>query len=297
MGFRELRNKVVHSKFCARVAIVQAEGMELFAALKAAEDICLPILIGNKTIIESSAHKANLNNYEIYAAASPEESAALAVQLVREKQSHTLMKGNVTTEIFTKAILHSQKGLRTGSLLSHVCLFEFAENASGFIGVTDSAINIAPDLPAKIAIIHNAITLFHKLGITCPRVAVLAAIEKVNHKMPATLDAALLAEMGMQNKFPNALINGPISLDLALNAAARSAKNFDKFVNSNADILVTPEIVSGNILTKAFIHVAHLPTGGILLGASCPIILLSRSDAAAEKNNSIILGSYLCSIS
>lgn len=292
MNFNELKSKILASRIVARVAVAHAEGEEVFDAFKLVEQFCLPIFVGNKNTILQGTKQANLTKFEIVASEDKNESAHIAVNLVRQGKANLLMKGNLTTSTIIKAALDKNSGIRSGNLISHIILFETSDNK--FLAVTDPGINIQPDLPAKVAIINNAIELFHKLGVTKPRVAVLSAIEVVNPKMPSSVDAALLAHMSAEGKFKDAIINGPISLDLAISAKARKIKNFENTANANADILVVPEIVSGNLLSKALIYMAGYKSGGIALGASAPIILLSRSDSAETKHNSIILGITAC---
>jgi phosphate butyryltransferase len=292
MNFTELKNKIIKNKIMAKIAVAQAEGETIFTALKQVEDFCFPIVIGNKNNIEISAKNAKLHHFEIIETNSAAESAAIAVKLIHQGAADLLMKGNLATDILLSAALKKDEGIKTNKLLSHVLVFETPEHK--FLGITDSGVNIQPSLNNKIAIINNAVELFHKLGVTVPRVAILSAVEVVNPKIPSTLDGATLAKMGKNGEFPGAIINGPVSLDLAISAAARKKKNFEQVSNANADIILVPEIVCGNALGKALIHLAKFKSGGVVLGAKTPIVLLSRADSTLEKFNSIILGISAC---
>jgi phosphate butyryltransferase len=296
MGYFELKTKL-KSKPPVKIAVTQATGEEIFTALGEAanENLCFPILVGNKQSITSSTEHFDLKSFEIIEATDNKDAAAKAVQAVRSGIADLIMKGNIPTDQLMKEVLDKEQGLRTGSLLSHIVVFETDEHQ--FLGVTDGGINIQPDVPTKIAIINNAVSLFRKLGIDQPRVAVLSATEKVNPKIPSSVDAAAIVELAKQGAIKNAIVNGPVSFDIATDEHARKIKEVDQIITGNANILVVPEIVCGNVLGKSLIYKAKYPSGGIVIGAACPIILLSRSDSSTEKLNSIILGASLCSAS
>lgn len=294
MSYSNLKKKLIESKTIVKIAVAQAEGEEIYTALSEAvnENLCYPILVGNKEIITKSVAQYGLKSYEIVEASDNKDAAIKAVRAVRTGQASLLMKGNIPTDQLMKEVLDKNEGLRTSSLLSHVVLFEIEDGS--FLGVTDGGINIQPDVPTKVAIINNAVNLFHRLGISQPRVALLSATEKVNPKIPSSLDAAAIVEMAQQGAIKGAIVNGPVSFDIATDEHARKIKSVDKLITANADILVVPEIVCGNVLGKSLIYKAKYPSGGIVMGALCPIILLSRSDTPAEKLNSIILGASIC---
>jgi len=293
MNFTTLKKQLIQAKITAKIAVAQAEGEEIFTALKAASDenLCFPILVGNPEKIAAAVKHFDLRKFAVIEAVDSVEAASRAVQAVREHQADLLMKGNLSTDILLKAVLHKTEGLRTGSLLSHLAVFETAKNK--FLGITDGGININPDLKAKVSIINNAVGLFHKLGIAEPCVAILSAIEKVNPDMPSTMDAAALVDMANHGEIKGAKVAGPVAFDLAVSAHARQVKNFTA-CHEDADIIIAPEIVCGNAVSKALVYVAQSRSGGVILGAACPIILLSRSDSAAEKFNSIVLGISAC---
>jgi phosphate butyryltransferase len=293
MSFAELNKKILTNKCTTRIAVAQAEGEEIFTALKEAtdENICLPVLVGQKEKILAEAKQVNLEKFEIIEATDKADAAAKAVLAVRNGKADLLMKGNLNTDVLLKAVLRKEDGLRGRGLLSHVLVFE---RDGKLVGVTDGGINIQPDINAKVDIINNAVSLFHRLGVVNPRVAILSAVEKVNPAIPSSLDAAILSGMAKRGQITGAIIDGPVAFDLAVSSHARENKGYVGSLTENADILLVPEIVCGNVLGKALIYEAKYPSGGLVIGAKCPIILLSRADSAAEKFNSILLGVSSC---
>jgi phosphate butyryltransferase len=187
-------------------------------------------------------------------------------------------------------VLNREWGLRTGDLLSHFALFEIPAYHK-LLGITDVAINIAPSLQDKTAIINNAVEFFGRLGIACPKVAIIAAVETINEQMPATVEAAKLALMNRQNEILNCLIEGPLAFDTAISRESALHKNLVSEVAGDADLLVMPDIEAGNILYKALAYFANSRVASVILGASAPIVLTSRSDSEEAKLNSILLAS------
>lgn len=292
MGFSNLKKKfLADSNFRPkRIAIAQADGQELFLALYDAQKqgLCTPLFIGQQNKIEHLAEKSSITGFEVIHAETPEDAAEKAVRAISEKRAELIMKGTVATSTLMKAVLADKGGLRRENFLSHITLFETADGS--FLGVTDGGLNISPDLKAKISILNNAVTLFHTLGVEKPRVAVLSAVEVINPKIPSTMEAAALAQMAARGQIQGAIVDGPLALDLAVSSRACALKGVKTPIEGKADILLVPDLVSGNILGKSLIHMAGFAGGGIIMGASCPIILLSRADSAQERLNSIILG-------
>jgi phosphate butyryltransferase len=220
-----------------------------------------------------------------------EAATRRAVALVSGGQASMLMKGLVETSVLLRAVLDRDAGLRSGSVLSHLAVFE----VDGFprpLGVTDAAMNIAPDYPAKKAILENAVTFFHSIGYDEPRVAILAAKEKVSDKMPATTDAALLVEAFRRGEITGCLVDGPFALDNAVSLEAAHTKGIESPVAGLADILLMPQIESGNVLYKALAFLARSRHAGVIVGARAPIVLTSRADSHAAKLDSISLAAY-----
>lgn len=289
MGFKELaRNMKKKKPVVIAVAYPVKDG--IFHALKEASDlgICSPLLIGSADIITKNAKKAGLRKYSSIDAHNEPEASKKAVQEVSSGRAQCLMKGHVPTALLMKEVLNAGYGLRRGGLLSHIAVFEREDGS--FLGVTDGGLNIAPGITEKIDIIKNAVSLFRSLGVKIPKVALLSAVEVVNPAIQSTVEAAALDMMGMRGQIKDAVIEGPLALDLAVSREACELKGVNSKIKGDADILVVPDIASGNILGKSLIHQAGFPSGGIIAGAKAPVILLSRSDTKSEKLNSILLG-------
>ncbi len=273
-----------------RIAVAAANETTIIEALKKAQesDVGIPTFFGDATKIFSMAKEIgwSLADESVVDAPDPLEAAALAVQAVKEGRCDVLMKGQIHTDDFLRAVLDKEKGLRTGVTMSHVFVMELTSQGR-LVFVTDGAMNIAPDLVRKAEIILNAVHLANAFGFDMPKVAVLAAVEVVNPAMPATLEAAALAKMGQRRQFPGCIIDGPLGLDNAINAEAARIKNIDSPVAGHADILLVPDIESGNMLGKCFSHMGCGLTAGVLVGAAAPVVLTSRADSAEDKFLSI----------
>jgi phosphate butyryltransferase len=216
------------------------------------------------------------------------EAAREAVAAVRRGDAQLLMKGLLPTPTIMKAVLNREAGLRTGRALSHACAFEIP-GWHKLIFVTDVALNVAPDLARKADIVRNQVAMAHALGVKRPKVAALAAIETVNPDMPATVDARALQEMAERGELGECDLQGPLALDLAVSPESGQIKKLTGPVVGDADILVVPDIEAGNILFKGLVYFAKARPAGIIMGAACPIVLLSRADSAEAKLMSIAL--------
>jgi phosphate butyryltransferase len=208
---------------------------------------------------------------------------AEAVAAVRGGTADILMKGDVDTKEFMGAILDRDCGLRAGQLISHIAVFEALGR---MMLVTDGGINLNPTLAEKVEIIKNALPLAGRLGLARPRVAVLAAVEKVNPKMPETVDAEALSRMNL----PGCVVQGPLAVDNAVSVAAAQTKGISGEVAGRADILLVPSVLVGNIFAKGIMYFANATFGGVVAGTSHPVAFLSRSDTAETKLNTIALG-------
>jgi phosphate butyryltransferase len=248
------------------------------------------ILVGDKAKMEAIALKQhfNLEGFRIIDEADNDKAAAVAVKLVREKEADILMKGNLATSSLLRAVLNKEWGLRTGELISHLALFELPTYHK-IIGLTDAAMNIAPDLNGKVSLIRNATTFMNKLGVKQPKVAVLSAVETVNPDMKSTLDASALAKMADRGQFKNCIIDGPLAFDNAISRKSAEHKGIVSEVAGDADLLVADNIDVANALYKAFIYFAGAKCAAVILGASAPIVLTSRADSDETKLNSIAL--------
>ena len=214
------------------------------------------------------------------------ETAIEAVEAVRDGRADVLIKGSVDTRTLMRAVLDPDKGLRTGSLISHVAVLEAAGR---LLLVTDSGICINPTLDEKVEILRNALPVAHRLGFECPKVAVLAMVESVNPEMPETVDADALSKMDI----PGCVVQGPLALDLAVSKRAAETKNVTGPVAGQADILLVPSVLVGNIFCKGIVYFAASRFGGVVAGTSHPVAFLSRSDNMDAKLNTIALGILL----
>ena len=294
MGYRDLYELARMCPMRMRVGVVFPDYGEIFKALKRSEGLCFDFtLIGPAAEIRNRAREAGLSGFSVVDAADGEEAAARAVEIAGRGELELLMKGSVKTAVLMKAVLHAKNGIKAadGALLSHVAVFESPDGR--FLGVSDGGLNIAPTLAQKADIIRNAILLFHRLGVPTPKVAILSGVEVLTPSIPSTVDAADLAARALQGEFPGAVVEGPMAFDLAFNPAACKAKHYPGKIQGNADVLIVPEIVSGNVLGKALNHAAGYSSGGVIIGARIPIVLLSRSDRAEEKLNSLLLAGAL----
>lgn len=276
-----------------KVAVAGAEGEAVIRALDMAraKGIATPVLVGNKEKITALADsiQVDISAIEIYDVDGEQAISEKAVELVDTGEASTLMKGKVSTPSLLKAVLNKQFDFRTGRTLSHVSLLELPAYHKGLI-ITDAGMVITPTLEQKKEIVQNAVIVANNLGIEKPRIAVLAAIEKVNPGMPETEHAAELVKMAGQGEFGNVVLEGPIAMDVALSKEAAAVKGLKSIVSGDPDILLVPNIACGNILAKALIYLAQAKIGGIIAGAKKPVILLSRADNAETKLNSIAFG-------
>ncbi len=292
-SFKEIMEKATSRK-TRRLAVADAAGGSVIEALKEAQekDIIVPVLVGDPDKIKPIAEEKGLTGYELIPAHTPEEIGAKTVELVREGKADMIMKGKLSTPVLMKAILDKEKGLRKGKLLSHVAVTE-VKNYPKLMLFTDGGINIRPDIKEKTDILMNAAWLANGLGIERPKVAVLCAIEVVNEKMPETLDAAMLTKMSERGQLGNVYVEGPIATDVVLSEAAKKAKGIETELTLDADIFLLPDIASGNIAVKSLLYLADATVGGLVVGATCPIVLLSRSDTAEIKMASIALAAAI----
>lgn len=238
-----------------------------------------PILVGRPDRIQAAAEEmgADLSGLEILEADRARPAARLAVKTVVEGRADALMKGALHTEDLLRAVLDKSDGLRAGRRLTHVFVMD-VPGVDHPVLVTDAAINIAPDLIAKVDIVQNAIDLAISLGLEQPKVGVLSATETVNPKLPSSVDAALLSKMAERGQITGGIVEGPLAMDNAVSLAAARAKGLSGPVAGRAEILVAPDLDAGNMLAKQLTFVARAAAAGVALGARCPIILTSRAD-------------------
>jgi phosphate acetyltransferase len=261
------------------------EATALSGAVEAANlGLITPILVGPRAKIESTADAAgiDLSHFQIVDAPHSHASAAKAVQLLREAQAELLMKGSLHTDELMAAVVSRDGGLRTARRISHVFVMDVPTYHKVLI-VTDGAINIAPSLEDKVDICQNAIDLAISLGLDKPKVAILAAVETVTSKMPATIDAAALCKMAERGQITRAILDGPLAFDNAISKQAAETKGIHSEVAGDPDILLAPDLEAGNILAKQLSFLANADSAGLVLGARVPIILTSRADSVRSR--------------
>ncbi|WJE14330.1 phosphate butyryltransferase [Halobacillus sp. ACCC02827] len=275
------------------VAVAQAADAAVLTAVKRAldQEIADFILTGETEAINQAAKDAGIDLSErgVRVLDVPSiESAGAAVKAVHDGEAHVLMKGNIDTKTLLKAVLNKEYGLRKGSVLSHVALFEIP-GRDKLIFLTDAAMNITPSLEEKVQIIQNAVETARRAGWEMPKVAPLAAVEVVNPAMPATRDAAVLSQMNRRGQIKDCLVDGPLAFDNAVDEKAARQKGIHSEVAGKADILVVPTIEVANALYKSFMYFAGAKVAGVISGAKAPIVLTSRADDAQSKIYSLAL--------
>jgi phosphate butyryltransferase len=263
----------------------------LGAVIRAWKDnIIEPIFVGDKEGIESicAANNYDISGIRIINEPDTEKSVETAVRIASKREADILMKGKIGSATLLRCVLNKDWGLRTGNLLSHFALFE-VDTYPKVIAVTDVAMNIAPTLQDKIAIVNNSVACLNRLGYKMPKVAVLGAVEMVNENMKATLDAALLSKMNQRDQIRNCIIDGPLAFDNAVSLESAQLKGIKSEVAGDTDLLLMPDIEVGNVLYKSLVFFAKAKVASIILGALVPIVLTSRSDSEQAKFDSILL--------
>lgn len=295
-SFEDLKKRA-KEKGRKRLVVACAEDRTVLEAVSRAawEGLISPILVGNAEIIGAMITAADLpiNRTCIRDEKEPARAVSMAVEMVSSQEGDILLKGMVKSSSFLRGILDPDRGLRTGRRLSHSAILQ----VSGYhkiLQFTDGGMNIRPDLATRIDIIRNACAFALSLGIPQPKVALLCATEAVNPDMPETVDAAIIKQMAERGQLGDVLIDGPLALDLAVSKKACAMKSVGGSVAGDADILVVPDIASGNIAAKSLIHLGGAKAAGIVLGASAPVVMLSRADDAETRHNSILLGVASC---
>ncbi|MDR2946355.1 MAG: phosphate butyryltransferase [Candidatus Adiutrix sp.] len=272
------------------ISVAVAQDLDVLLALKAAEDqgLVKPLLVGEAAAIKPLAEKAGLAGARVVDEADQDEAARKAAELVRTGEAQVLMKGLINSSNFLKAVLDKERGLRKSKLLCHLGVFD-TPGVGRLMYMSDGGMNVAPDLEAKKEILINVLATLKNMGLDKPNVAVMSHNEQVNAKMPSTTDAAALVEMGVKGELPPCVIDGPRALDVAASAEAAHHKKIDSKISGAVDVYLMPNIESGNMVGKALIHYAGAKMAGLVLGASHPVVLASRSDTPEGKLCSIAL--------
>lgn len=306
----ELPNVTISDKYARLQALVsRAKGLppidmavvhpcdneSLRGALMAAEaGLIDPILIGPEAKIRAIAmeYGLDLKHHRIVNVRHSHESAAMAVTLIRNGDAEAIMKGSLHTDELMSEIVSRAAGLRTSRRVTHVFLMDVPTYPRPIM-ITDAAVNISPTLEEKVHVIQNAIDLAHIIGIPEPRVAILSAVETVNPKIQSTLDAAALCKMADRGQITGGLLDGPLAFDNAVSMMAAKTKGIDSKVAGCADILVVPDLESGNMLAKQLEYLANALTAGIVLGAKVPVVLTSRADTAETRIASCVIATLI----
>jgi len=292
MGLMDQLEQRVLGQRPGRMAVVAAHDEAVLASLKPVHELGLiqPTLIGDKEEIFRIADQIGfkVDGLNIIKELDNRSSAELAVNLVVSGDADIIMKGNLQTADLLKAVLEKDKGLRTGNLISHCGLYE-VPGYSRLLLVTDAGINIAPDLKQKTQIIRNAVSVMNAIGVEQPKVAAVAAVELVNPSMQATLDAAALAKMAQRGQLGNCLVDGPLGMDNAISLEAAKHKNINSEVAGAADIILVPDIETGNVLVKSMVFLFKVRSCGVIAGAKVPLVVTSRAESSDTKYNSILL--------
>lgn len=286
------------SKKCIKtMAVIVAEDEHtLEAVLRAQKDgVIRAVLIGNAEEIKKKLeHLVNGGAYDvdIINADTAEDAAKTAIQMIHEKKVDYLMKGLIETKSVMKIIVSKESGLRTDHIMSQIA---FVQNPGyhKLFALTDSALNTKPDLSMKKQILENSVNVLHSMGIENPKVAVLAAAETVNSKLQESTDAAALKELCEKGEITGCVVEGPISIDLALERESAEIKGYNSPVAGDADLLVCPDLVSGNLMGKGML-ITGAKSAGIIVGAKVPVVLCSRAATIEDKYYSILLGAIAC---
>lgn len=272
------------------VCVAEANDKTVLESVKMATDLGIidSILVGNEEEIESLAKEIGLKDYKIVHGDTPEDSAAEAVKQVSSGKAEILMKGLVNTSIYMRAILNRDYGLRTGRLLSLLAVYDLPDYHK-LMYCSDSGVNVAPNLEQKKEILANMVGAMKNVGIEEPKVAALTANEMVDESIQSTVDADKLVKAVENGELPSCIIEGPISFDIAFDKEAAEHKGIDSKISGDLDGILFSNMEMGNVLGKSWLHFNDAQWAGIILGASHPVILGSRSDTAEIKLNSIAL--------
>lgn len=288
--------KIAKTKKTRRLVVAAAADEPVLEAVRNAvkEGIIIPILVGDKAETVRIAEKIgfDISNIEIIHEPNPSIASVKAVQVIKEGKAEILMKGLVATGPLLKAVLDKENGLRKGASLSHVAFFE-SPYYHKLIAVTDAAMNVAPEFNEKVDMLNNAVEVFHKLGYSNPKVAVVGAVESVNEKMPATVHAAMMTMMNKRKQITGCIVDGPLALDNAVSKEAAHHKGIVSDVAGDADLIVTPDIEAGNIMYKTLNFLGGAVTAAVIMGAKVPIVLTSRADSDKSKLLSIALSAAM----
>ena len=280
-----------------RVAVAAAAHKLVLQSVQraVAHGLIVPLLVGREEDIRAQAEAIDWDLPDEWIITTPTNRAAAdeAVALVRKGEAQVLMKGYLHTDEMLRAVLRQETGLRTDRLLSHVFVLE-VPTYHKLLLITDAAINITPDISQKAAITQNAVDLARRLGVEQPKVAALSSVETINPSIPSTVHAACLSKMAERGQIKGAIVDGPLAFDNAISAEAAQDKGIASPVSGDVDVVVVPDLDAGNILSKNLEYLASAKMAGIVMGASAPVVLTSRSDPPRARVFSLALASLLC---
>jgi phosphate butyryltransferase len=248
------------------------------------------VLVGNKQKINDISNRIcqDISGFELIDEPDNERAAEIAVRMVSENHADIVMKGHLGTSCLLKAVLNKEWGLRSGDLLSHLALFELPSYHK-VLGLTDAAMNIAPDFKAKISMLKNAVNFLRSIGIEKPKVAMLSAVETINPDLKSSMEAAVIAKMAERGQIENCIVDGPFALDNAISKKSAEIKNLRSPVAGDADLLFGDDIDASNAIYKSFIYFGQAKCAAVIVGTKAPIVLTSRADNDETKLNSIAL--------
>lgn len=274
-----------------KVAVVWPSDQETIKAVMKAKTVnnITPILIGDFDTIKDLIDEDHSSTVVIHPAASPKEAADFACDLVKKGDVQSIMKGKIDTKVLLKSVVNN---ISTGGLMNHFVVHEL-NGYPKLLALSDGGMNLYPDLEQKKVILENSVGALHRLGVKAPKVAVLAAVEKVNPKMPETVDAKALKDMNQEGDIKDCIVEGPISYDLSMSKKSADIKGFDSPVVGDVDLLLAPNITVGNILGKSLVYSAGAKMAGVVLGGQVPIVLTSRGSSFEEKYYSILLSGQI----
>lgn len=288
--------ELAKQKKTRRVAVAASADKPVLMALKEAmsQNVVIPILVGDKekTFEIGNSIGFDFSDIEIIHEPNPAKAASLAVEQIRKGNADLLMKGLVSSGAFLKAILDKENGLRKSGTLSHVAFFE-SPYYHKLLAVTDAALNVEPEFKEKVSMLNNAVEAMRKLGIDKPKVAVVGAVETVNDKMQPSVDAALMKVMNQRNQIKNCIVDGPLAIDNAVSKEAAEHKGIVSEVAGDVDIILTPDIYSGNVLYKTLNFIGGSTSAAVIMGATVPVVLTSRSDSDVSKLMSLALAAAM----
>jgi phosphate butyryltransferase len=296
LSFEEMVERVSTGQL-KRVAVCVAQDEAVLEAVREAKKrgIARGILVGDQEKIKKVADSISmdLSDYEVIHEPDDIKASLKAVKLAHDGEADMYMKGLIDTKDFLRSVLDKEVGLRTGGVLSHVCVFHI-ESMDRLLFLTDVAFMTYPTLEDKVHIIQNTLPVARACGVDCPKIAPLAAVEVVNPKMPVTVEAAELTKMNEDGRITGCIVDGPLSLDLAIDPeAARHKGATHRKIQGDADVLLFPDIHAGNLVYKALVHLVPMTNGCILTGTKVPVILTSRSDSFETKVNSMALAAVV----